>query len=72
MIQIIKRKEGEESVVTSFGSGRPQISYNSDGRLVIRIIEDDGEDKLIVLDNKTSKTMIRFFHDLFSLNNLPF
>lgn len=68
MIQVIKRQEGLRSSVTTIERGRPQISYNSDGHLVIRVIHDSEKDTLVVLDAHVSDTVIDFIRK----ERLPF
>jgi hypothetical protein len=73
MIEIIKRREGEKSEKQQINGERVQVSYNSWGHLVIRVIQpvikdmaDDividfrEEDTLVVLDKRTSLEVIRF------------
>ena len=65
MIEIIKRIEGQKSERHQL-SGRPQVSYNSDGRLVIRLIDTQESDQLIVLDQYLSNMVIGFTQDKIS------
>ena len=60
MIQIIKRREGQDSEIQTLDKGRPQISYNSDGHVVIRIVHDQESDSLIVLDQHCSSVLRGF------------
>lgn len=60
MIEIIGREEGDKSVKQQLETGRAQISYNSDGHLVIRIIHDKKRDTLVVLDCNVSDKVIEF------------
>jgi len=61
MIEIISRaNENNEIYKDLVKKGRPQISYNSDGRLVIRIIHGDNSDSLIVMNKKVSQEIIEF------------
>jgi len=61
--QIIKRKIGERpEVITIFG--KAQISYNSDGHIVIRYIDSPDEDTLIVLDATTSMNLKYFIQEI--------
>lgn len=75
MIEIIKRSEGHKSERIAMEKGKPQISYNSDGHLVIRVQHDREHDTLIVLDEMASETMLQFVrvltHDK-PLRNKPF
>jgi hypothetical protein len=68
MIQIIKRKDGEKSEITNLDNGRPQISYNDDGHLCLRIIHGADSDTLVVLDRQISSRVLRFLRR----NELPF
>lgn len=68
MIQVIQRKDGERAGIATLQPGRPQISYNSDGHLCIRIIHDKERDTLFVLDKQTSRTVIDFIRK----DELPF
>ena len=61
-IQIIKRKDGEKSEIETIQrvqKDNPQISYNSEGRISIRIPQHNG-DVLMVLDRPMSREIIRF------------
>ncbi len=61
-IQIIKRTDGKPSIkdtINRIKDDAPQISYNSEGRIAIRIPEYQG-DTLIVLDRPLSRELIRF------------
>lgn len=61
-IQIIKRKDGELSQIETIDrikSDAPQIAYNSEGRISIRIPHCQG-DTLVVLDRPLSRELIRF------------
>lgn len=60
MIQLIQRNEGHKPVITTIEKGRPQISYNSDGHIVIRTIHDNEKDTLIVLDGPASSKLMGF------------
>lgn len=60
MIDIIKRSEGHKSERSIIEKGQPQISYNSDGHLVIRVQHDKEHDTLVVLDRVVSAKMLKF------------
>lgn len=60
MIEIIDREEGKESIKKHILGRYSQISYNSDDRIVIRIIETNKRDTLIVLGETTSEKLIGF------------
>ncbi|RKL63039.1 hypothetical protein DXT63_08570 [Thermoanaerobacteraceae bacterium SP2] len=62
-VQIIKRKAGEKPEITNIGRGKIQISYNSDGHIIVRYINSQNDDTLIVLDVMTSNALIRFIKD---------
>lgn len=72
MIEIIKRREGEKSEKQQINGEKVQVSYNSWGHLVIRVIQphpktvldDGGHDTLIVLDKRTSLEVIRFIESI--------
>lgn len=59
-VQIINRQEGQAAIHEEFGPGDPQISYNSDGRLVIRLIRSRVADILVVLSPRVSRALIQF------------
>lgn len=63
-VQIIKRKAGKmpEKMTVNNENARVQISYNSDGHLVIRYINihDNDEDILVVLDDRTTYALKDF------------
>lgn len=60
MLQIIKRKEGEQSIKETITGTKAQIAYNDWGHLTVRIIKDDTEDILVVFDKSTSHKIIKF------------
>lgn len=65
MIEIIRRKT-ENNEVYRVPSGKAQISYNSDGHLVVRVqgfAGDDNEDALVVFDREASDAIIRFVQE---------
>lgn len=86
MIEIIKRREGEKSEKFQINGEKVQVSYNSWGHLVIRVIqpliEDAGpgcainekdNDTLVVLDKQTSEEVIKFCKECLNLRcKLPF
>jgi len=74
MIEIIKREEGKKSEKERLQPGRTQISYNSDGHLVIRIIHDNKSDTLIVCNPSTSDEIIEFCNLIkrANLKDIPF
>ncbi|AYO30629.1 hypothetical protein D2962_08325 [Biomaibacter acetigenes] len=70
--QIIKRKAGKMPEITTVGEGGShQISYNSDGHIVIRYIYSQNDDTLIALDGFTSGLLKRFIHESLTYNNRP-
>lgn len=69
MIEIIKRNDGHKSLKEVIDKGKGQISYNSDGRLVVRVIHDNDRDTLIVFDPHVSSQIIRFVKDAQSTFN---
>lgn len=69
--QIIKRQEGTAQEISTIGHGGAQISYNSDGHIVIRYI-DGCSDTLIVLDQTTSAVLISFIQNMLKEQHLPF
>jgi hypothetical protein len=60
MIEIISREKGEGQERKKICRGNYQVSYNSDGRLVLRIIHDKARDTLIVCDSVASDEIIGF------------
>jgi len=52
--QIIKRQVGKMPEKSTIGEGISQISFNSDGRLVVRYIRNQNDDTLIIFDERTS------------------
>lgn len=60
MIEIIKREEGKQSIKEQLESGKVQISYNSDGHLVIRVIHSLDRDTLVVMDCNVSNKVREF------------
>jgi hypothetical protein len=74
-LEVIKRVEGQKADKQIIPEGTPQISLNSEGRLVIRQIYSQSSDALVVLDADTSTKIIRFVQGLevtFKDNALPF
>ena len=72
MIQIIKRQEGKRSEIMTLEGERAQISYNSDGHLVVRLINGDYQDTLVVFDIRSSRKIFDFIGKLCNRNELPF
>lgn len=69
--EVIKRHEGFKSEKETIGeNSRVQISYNSDGRIVIRYIESSEEDTLIVLDNRETNELMRFIQKLNEIHKI--
>lgn len=69
-MQIIKRKDGEKAekeTIYRIRDDAPQISYNSEGRISIRIPQCKG-DTLVVLDRPLSRELIRFVKNGISEN----
>jgi hypothetical protein len=60
-VQIIKRKyDGiDKETISRIKNDAPQIAYNSEGRVSVRIPQDVG-DVLIVFDRPLSRELIRF------------
>lgn len=74
-MEIIKRVEGQKADKQRIREGLPQISFNSDGRMVIRQIYSATEDTLIVLDVNTTSKIIKFVQQLEAVSKddgLPF
>lgn len=59
MIEILERSKNMVKEKYQISGGRRQISYNSDGRLVIRVYDGSG-DKLVVFDRLLSEDIINF------------
>lgn len=62
-IEVINRTKTphERTIYNAYGNTRPQISYNSEGRITIRIIHGEAEhDTLIVLDRPLTASLIHF------------
>lgn len=73
MLQIIKRHEGHKSIIETVEKGRPQISFNSDGHIVIRIIHEQEKDSLVVLDQDVSLELLSFIRRMQNVNHFdPF
>lgn len=70
--QIIKRQEGTAQEISTIDGRRTQISYNSDGHIVIRYINSNCADTLIVLDLTTSAALISFVQNMIKKPELPF
>jgi len=62
MIQVIQRNQSVLPHVKREFGGRPQISYNSDNCIVIRLKESDG-DVLFCLNQAVSCQLIMFIKD---------
>jgi hypothetical protein len=78
-VEIIKRIEGQKADKQRIPEGHPQISFNSDGRMVIRQIyfpvDGTQEDTLLVLDVNTTSKIIKFVQQLEAVSKddgLPF
>jgi hypothetical protein len=59
MIQVIERNQSISPQIKRQYDGRPQISYNSDNCIVIRLKESDG-DVLFCLNQMVSQKLINF------------
>jgi len=59
MIQVIQRNQSALPHIKREFDGRPQISYNSDNCIVIRLKEGDG-DVLFCLNQTVSQMLILF------------
>ena len=59
MLEIIKRHEGHGSQKEQI-DGMAQMSYNDWGHIVIRAIDTDKKDVLVVLDRAASVRLISF------------
>ncbi|MCL5732320.1 MAG: hypothetical protein M1285_02880 [Candidatus Thermoplasmatota archaeon] len=68
-MEIIKRKSvAEKETINTDGDMRAiQVSYNSDGHIMMRFynpMSDDNEDLLIVLDSNESRLLRAFLNQL--------
>lgn len=61
--QIIKRKAGKMPEIINIDRGKIQISYNSDYHIIIRYINSQNDDTLIVLDLETSNILLNFIQN---------
>lgn len=59
---IIKRREGFQSLKGQV-EGAPQVSFNDYGHLVVRFVQGDCQDELIIFDAVTSANIINFCQD---------
>jgi len=59
MIEIIKRPNGHEHVKEQLPGQRAQVSYNSDGHLVVRFLGSGG-DILVMMSKSASDEVIEF------------
>jgi hypothetical protein len=75
MIQVIQRNQSLPLQIKQEFDGRPQISYNSDNCIVIRLKEGDG-DILFCLNQTVSYKLIKFIKSQISddtiHNDMPF
>lgn len=58
--QIIKRTISETPEIVNVNGSRVQISYNSDGHIVVRYYNSQNNDTLIVFDKFTSDIICNF------------
>ena len=60
-IEVIKRLQcgKTKETISRIRNDAPQIAYNSEGRITVRIPQDDG-DVLVVFDRPLSRELIRF------------
>lgn len=61
--QIIKRVTGQSPEIINVAGRKPQVSFNSDGHIVIRYVYSQNEDALIVLDEHASYILRRFIQN---------
>jgi len=72
VVQIIRRPEGQAQEKTHIEGRHVQISYNSDGRFVVRVLQDGG-DVLLVFSELASRKIIQFAQEaLASRTPVPF
>lgn len=73
MIEIIKRGQGIAQSKEQI-AGKPQVSYNSHGHLVVRAIQSEDNDTLVVFDARTSREIINFCQQVIraDFDRLPF
>ncbi len=67
MIEIIKRSEGCPSQKQQL-VGRPQISFNDYGHLVVRCIESNEIDNLVVFSQEATNRIVDFVNKYLSKN----
>lgn len=58
--EIIKRKAGKMPEIERIEGRSRQVSFNSDGRIVVRYFDSQDDDVLIVFDERTSYILRRF------------
>lgn len=59
-VEIIKRKSGKMPEIERIEGRSRQVSFNSDGRIVVRYFDSQDDDVLIVFDERTSYILRRF------------
>jgi len=59
-VEIIKRSENLKVEKDRICYDHPQISFNSDNHLVVRLMQNESDDILLVFDSKLSSMIIDF------------
>ena len=75
MVQIIERKTQADKHNVDFPHSNIQVSYNSNGHLVVRNYWNNDSDKLLVFDERVSREIIKFVLKVFGPrenDRLPF
>lgn len=60
MIEVIFRSDGQPAVKNQINGRWAQVSFNSDGRLVVRVIDSPGSDTLLVFGLEASRSILNF------------
>ena len=70
-MEILKRTSNgtTKETIRRIETDAPQVAYNSEGRITVRVPQCDGDDVLVVFDRPLSKELIRFIK--LGINELP-
>lgn len=70
--EIIRRKAGRMPEIERIDGKSRQVSFNSDGRIVVRYFDSQDDDVLIVFDERTSHILRQFIQEKLSRRDMSY
>ena len=70
--EIISRKAGRMPEIERIDGKSRQVSFNSDGRIVVRYFDSQDDDVLIVFDERTSHILRQFIQEKLSRRDMSY